>query len=110
MFIQNYDDLDEACKEQAETACKVGQRMLDLKSGAHPELVKLFKSMCLELSVKTRRQVEVLDVRGMVFMNFRTEPIPLKTIQALCPNNLIRPQMAEMPANMADRINSQWRW
>ena len=110
MFIQNYDDLDGACQEQAEMACIVGQRVLDLKSQAHPELVKLFKNLCLELSVKSRRQIEVLEVRGEVFMNFRTDMIPLSVIKAIAPTKLISPKMADIPANMTDRIKSQWRW
>ena len=110
MFIQNYEDLDVTCKEQAEVACIVGQRVLDLKSQAHPELVKLFKNMCLELSIKSRRQVEVLEVRGEVFMNFRTDMVPLSVIQVIAPTKLITPKTAAIPAKLTERIKAEWKW
>ena len=98
------------CKDQAEVACIVGQRVLDLKSQAHPELVKLFKNLCLELSVKSRRQVEVLEVKGEVFMNLRTDNIPLSVIKTICPEKLISPKMAVMPAKLTERIQAEWKW
>ena len=110
MFIQNYEDLDVTCKEQAETACRIGQRVLDLGVGVHPGLTKLFKNLCLELSVQTRRQIEVLEVRGEVFMNFRTDNIPLSVINTMCPEKLISPKMAAIPAKMTERIQVEWKW
>lgn len=136
MYIQNYEDLDGACQEQAEYCGRLAEALLRPKSQmwdcanlGEPTLLsrgkmqQVFRRELLELSQKTGRPIEVADVKGEIWINIRERtPISKEMIEQFLvekqPNwrEKVRAMakeyhgMAVPPANMTDRIKSQWRW
>lgn len=119
MYIQNYNDLDEKCKEEVEYLGHIARAILSLER--YPEvtnphrhgLVKAFRRGLMDLSGKCGRPIEVCDVRGEVWINIRERvPIPREAIEKfiLGENLIITDKAAAPPVNMADEVKSQWNW
>lgn len=111
MYIQNYEQLDGACKEQAEFLGHIGKAILSL--AWHPEvtnphragLIQTFRMGLMDLSQKTGRPIEVSDVRGEVWINIRErKPITKEMLEA------VFSAKPTQELKIKDRIQSQWRW
>ena len=133
MFIQNYDDLDGVCQEQAEFLGHLGKAILSphISKSQKEALIRSFRMGLMDLSQKTGRPIEVADVNGEIWINIREHrPISKEAIEnfLIChptpsPKPISYEDMMTMvelhkkydistapTVNMTDRIKSQWRW
>ena len=110
MFIQNYEDLDGACREQVEFLGDMAKviMVLDNKNPHKIELIEAFNVQLISFSQRLNRPIEIATVNGEVWINIRDNtPIPKETIKAFLE---LKPQTAVLPAKMTERIQVEWKW